>query len=120
MGGREGTSTSREGSGVSARREGTWASREVSLANREGSLASREGALATRESSLQSGASMRTQSGTAIPLGGYDFASSGEATMRFGTPLPPILQAAVPKYLESFGYVTSDPEGWVKPSTCTI
>lgn len=132
--GREGTGTSREGTGVSARREGTWASREGTwasregsfvsregaLASREGSLASREGGLATRESSLESRASMRTQRGTAIPLGGYDFSSSGEATMRFGTPLPPIPRAAVPKYLESFGYVTSDPEQWVKPSTSTI
>jgi len=115
---------------------GTWASREGTLASREGSLesrgsrtASREATLASREGSLSSQGSVRSGASNRVakwrgssmvaPLGAFDI-TSGDATLRFGTPLPPIRRDFVPRYLERFGYITSDLDQWLKPTTCNI
>lgn len=107
------TGLSREYTGAS--REGTWTNREGTWASREGTEASREGTWASREYSVESGASKRAPASregscTTTALGEVERAT-GElertslgVTLRFGTPLPPVPPAGVPRYLEKFGY----------------
>jgi len=37
--------------------------------------------------------------------------------LRFGTPLPPVQRAAIPYYLQRYGYQAADPDRWVNAAT---
>lgn len=106
-------------------REDTCGMRESTWGNREGRWAGREFSAVSREQSAESGGSnhsgehvpaMREGTLTSTALGEME-QTSGGVSLRFGTPLHPISHSAVSKYLQKFGYQTTDPDSWSEPFT---